>query len=423
MVGELHVRSTLVDDAGHRWHGRCRLLADSAGECWLSDAPAEPVTPSPHGSSDIFWRLYREDCPATQEPVADDALAPAIAPLECLDYALHATDGAGERHGIVKRDRLPEGVQVERALPNGLRGALFTGGQNPRGVVLVLGGSEGGIAADRAAALAGCGYAALALGYFAFEDRPAVAERLPLEYFRDGLDFLRRRWPALPITVWGGSRGSEAAMLCSIHFPELVEGVIAWVPSHVVNPGFDMAGGEDFTVSSRPMWTLASEALPDCGRLAADEAMHAARAASSAAAPGYRYAGEFLRVWQRVGADHPCRIAIERARAKVLFVTAADDGLWPSAFAGEALAQRLRDAGERFTHCVLPDCGHAIGMPHEPRPFSHTSYWAPGYAGGKGAWVNQGGNPRSNACGAVRAWHTVLKFLDTVRAPRRVDPE
>ena len=50
------------------------------------------------------------------------------------------------------------------------------------------------------------------------------------------------------------SRGSEAALLLGAYFPQLVNGVIAGVPSSVVNPGWPD--------TSQPAWTLGGRPLP-----------------------------------------------------------------------------------------------------------------------------------------------------------------
>ena len=57
------------------------------------------------------------------------------------------------------------------------------------------------------------------------------------------------------VLVAGESRGGEAALLVGAYFPELVNGVIAGVPSSVVTPGA-------WPDTSRPAWTLSGRPLP-----------------------------------------------------------------------------------------------------------------------------------------------------------------
>ena len=411
----IRVCSTLRDDEGLLWIYRGSVDADDLRECRLCDAPA-PWAPEPgaHSNWECFWRLTTGDGSAATDPTPGEPLEPTLAALGASHYSilLEAEEGTSCRIEI-QRDRLPQGVDVQTALPDPLRGQLFIPpSSDVRGAVLVLGGSEGGIPADRAAALAGRGYATLALGYFAYSDRPAAAEMLPLEYFAAGLRYLRKHWPTAPLTVWGGSRGSEAAMLCAITYQSLVDGVIAWVPSPVVNPGFDMAGNEDFTRSRRAMWSLHNQPLPDCGNRAPDAATLKRRRKLQERPPGYRYRDEFLAIWQDLANDAPSHIPIEQSSARVLIVSAEDDGLWPSSWGGSQLERRLAAAKRPgVRHLVLPACGHAIGMPHAPRPYSHVGFWPKAYAGTDGAYIGQGGDPHNNARGAVGGWLGVLEFL------------
>jgi pimeloyl-ACP methyl ester carboxylesterase len=56
------------------------------------------------------------------------------------------------------------------------------------------------------------------------------------------------------VLVAGHSRGGEAALLLGAFLPQLVNGVIAGVPSSVVNPGWPD--------QDRPAWTLGGRPLP-----------------------------------------------------------------------------------------------------------------------------------------------------------------
>jgi dienelactone hydrolase len=117
--------------------------------------------------------------------------------------------------------------------------------------VLVFGGSGGGRMTSVAALLAARGYPSLALAYFKAPGLPQTLHNIPLEYFAKALRVLRAQPGVDPdhVLVVGESRGGEAALLLSAYFPRLVNGVIAGVPSSVVNS----AAGPD---TGRPAWTL-----------------------------------------------------------------------------------------------------------------------------------------------------------------------
>lgn len=123
--------------------------------------------------------------------------------------------------------------------------------------VLVFGGSGGGRMTSVAALLAARGYPSLALAYFKAPGLPQTLHNIPLEYFAKALRVLRAQPGVDPdhVLVAGESRGGEAALLLSAYFPRLVNGVIAGVPSSVVNS----AAGPD---TGRPAWTLGGRPLP-----------------------------------------------------------------------------------------------------------------------------------------------------------------
>ncbi|MEM9170312.1 MAG: acyl-CoA thioester hydrolase/BAAT C-terminal domain-containing protein, partial [Pseudomonadota bacterium] len=180
--------------------------------------------------------------------------------------------------------------------------------------------------------------------------------------------------------------------------------------------GLDMAGGEDFTFGERPMWTLNGAPAPFAPNLAADRDADRMRARAYAAPPGHRYAAEFLRNWRRAPADADYRIPVERIAAPLLLVSAEDDGLWPSRFGAECIVERMERAGGAaiVRHVSLGGCGHAIGMPNEPRPFSNIAWWSDGYAGVQGGFVDYGGAPDANAAGAREGWREAVAFLRDV---------
>ena len=122
-----------------------------------------------------------------------------------------------------------------RASPvrDGLYGRLFEPPRKGRSpAVLVIGGSDGGLRAEHIAALlASHGHPAMALAYFDAPGLPGQLERVPLEYFERAA----RRLHASRVAVLGVSRGGEAALLIGATYPRLIDGVVALVPSNVVN--------------------------------------------------------------------------------------------------------------------------------------------------------------------------------------------
>ncbi|MEO0410572.1 MAG: acyl-CoA thioesterase/bile acid-CoA:amino acid N-acyltransferase family protein [Pseudomonadota bacterium] len=413
------LKTTMIDPRGISWSAEGHYEISTNGTLNTAENASLGGTYTGVDVGGPFWSLQPPHGAAYLDGLRSDpglSLSPAPTELEPLTYTLSLwVDGMLQDEAEIQRAQVAPGVTPTHSLPGALRGVMFSPTGAPKGAVLVLGGSEGGITPGRAAALAAEGYTALALGYFDYEDRPRAAINLPLEYFSAAIDFLKSK-TGHDTVIWGGSRGSEAAMLTAIHFPDHIAGVIAWVPSHLVNQGFDMAAGEDFSKSSAAMWAVKGEPIDGAPSTPVTESIKARRKTGYAAPPGYAYTPEFQKGWGDAGHNGRFAIKVEDLKAPLCIISAADDALWPSALGGRYLFERRSAAGllDQTRHICLPHSGHAIGMPNMPRPFSHISYWSGGYSGVEGGFIAQGGAPATNAAAARDGWAAALDFLGDV---------
>ena len=221
----------------------------------------------------------------------------------------------------------------------------------PRGAVrrtalLVFGGSEGGLSTGLlAAGLAADGYPALALAYFREPGLRQTLTNIPLEYFQHALQWLGRQPQVDPtrMVVLGISRGSEAAQLLGVHYPDLVHGVIALVPSNVALCGIPGAGNGRCIGAA---WTLNGKPIP--------------------------YATQ-------VNTPHPiikdAVIPDEQINGPLLAACGGDDATWNSCNYAAAIIQRLNGKHSPFAHALYayPDAGHSLGalIPDEPGTMTH----------------------------------------------------
>jgi fermentation-respiration switch protein FrsA (DUF1100 family) len=248
------VTATAVDSQGATWSSSAQFQASSAGEVSLgqpslggSYSGVNPMglftlmAPPPGSAPD--WFLYGE---------------------AGYDVSVQATVG-GRRvaeTSVRRQSPLAVGVVEKQLRPTkgGIYGNLYlpkrAAGRRP--AVLVFSGSGGGLTTSFAAALlAAHGYPSLALAYFKAPGLPQTLRDIPLEYFTSALEVLRAQPGVDPdhVLIAGDSRGGEAALLLGAHFPRLVNGVIAGVPSSVVHP----AGP---TPSGRPGRSTAAPSRP-----------------------------------------------------------------------------------------------------------------------------------------------------------------
>lgn len=207
----------------------------------------------------------------------------------------------------------------------------------PRPAVLEFGGSEGGLDGQLlGAALASAGYPTLDIAYFGEPGLPPGLKDIPLEYFARALRWLARQPGVLAsrIYVSGVSRGSEAALLLGVYYPNLVHGVIASVPSDVALCSYPGCDG--------PVWTLHGKPLP--------------------------YTRQFD---NPDPTDNPAAvIPVQEIRGPVFLDCGTDDLIWTSCAYAQAIQRHLTGAGDRYPHVLYRylGAGHFVAdlVPYEP---------------------------------------------------------
>lgn len=286
----------------------------------------------------------------------------------------------------------------------GLVGRMFEPAKpGPHPTVLVVGGSNGGLAwsQEMAGLFASYGFSALALAYFAAEGLPPTLDRIPLEYFETALEWLAAQ-PAVAanhIAVTGLSRGGELALLLGATFPQ-IRAVVAYVPSGIVGPAYPASGNG--------AWTLGGQEIPFASTLSYEEW-------DKELAAGRAREGSFD--WYLIplrDADYAAKtsIPVERIQGPVLMISGVDDGVWPSTALTEFAIQRFRqkDFPHRFEHLSYPGAGHSIAWPNAPTTMLKSKHAV------SGEDVDRGGTPEGTARARQDSWPRVLAFLQNALA-------
>jgi pimeloyl-ACP methyl ester carboxylesterase len=406
------VRCAVRDDRGQEWVSRASFIADARGEIDLATAAS---IGGDYRGVDPFAMMAGAKPEGADNWCADilsgapKTLAPDLTPLAPLVWTLHAQCDGKTVEAQFTRRRQSARVRAS-PLPAPLHGLMFQPEQPNGAGIVVLGGSEGGLFPARAALLADEGFTTIALAYFAHPGLPSIGRDLPLEYFFTALELMRSVAPK--VAVLGVSRGSEAAQLCALHRPDLVDALVCWVPSAHLNRGLDLIGGRDFRREETALWALNGAPLVGVGFLDADIEAGPARDQAFATLAGRRYAEEFARAWRQEGAE-AYRIQIEHYLGPVLAVAGAEDALWPSALGAERIIEAARKKGSRLSEAVIFDsAGHLIGTPNEPRPFPHLMHWAKGYGGVENGFCAYGGAAPGAAIAARASWRKLTAFLN-----------
>jgi dienelactone hydrolase len=323
------IAATSSDDRGVQWTSSAVFRSDGAGQLSLDQAP---LSGSYTGRNPMG--LFQFMLPPASAPLDDTTLllpksgdlvvrlTASIAGKQVASATVHRQSPRAA--GVTERSYRPAGTGIYATLYEPARLA----GRHP--AVLAFGGSEGGESQDLAAELlASHGYPTMSLAYFAEPGLPATLTDVPLEYFTKALAALRAAPGVDPaqVLVSGISRGSEAALLLGAHFPNLVNGVLAGVPSSVVNPGLPD--------TSKPAWLLGGRPLPFVPRADFDDPVPATAA--------------------------PAIIPVERIRGPILLDCGTSDTEWNSCGYLAAITSRLQAQHFGYPVSTLKlDGGHLV---------------------------------------------------------------
>jgi dienelactone hydrolase len=336
----LELSATSVD--GVRWTGTRTVAADDSGAVSV-DGGRLLTTLHPGGVPDS----------------ANLALVPADGKLELRLDARQGDRALGS--AVATRTLVGPGVSAREltVARDGLAGHYWTGPLRDRRPVAVLavGGSEGGYGnAWQAGLLASHGYPVLQLAYFDAPGLPSRLHAIPLEYVERALEWLRARPGVSGVAMVGASRGAELALLVGATYPDLVQGVAAYVPFDAVAPG---------------SWTRSGSPVPP-----------------------------------RSNPDP--RIPVELVRGPVLLLGAGRDQVWDSAYGATAVRMRRLDHGETDTQSIVfPDAGHAIALAVPYLPVS-TEFRS------NGLTLVSGGTRQADALARTASWPRLLALLDRV---------
>ncbi|HMJ76702.1 MAG TPA: acyl-CoA thioester hydrolase/BAAT C-terminal domain-containing protein [Iamia sp.] len=341
---------TSTDDAGRVWTDEAEVRVEADGTVDPGAATQATTdllaTLRPDDDEDGLYHWSRDELTFSVEVRgADDAQASAEIERSIVDDGVQDRPTTLEDEGFVGHLWSPEAVPAE-----------------PVPGVVLIGGSEGGLGGlFEAPLLASHGYPALQLGLFELPGLPDDLRSIPLEMIADALRWLGQQPGVDPDRLWvrGGSRGSEAALLVGAHFPDLVAGVVATVPSSAVNCAFPDCEGS--------AWTLAGDPLPYSSR--SDEIPPEAV------------------------------IPVERIDGPVITTCGGRDSLWDSCAFARLITARRGAAGTDDVSISRARAGHGVGL-IAPQVVAGD---IPAFAGGE---------PIADEQARVEAWAAFLEALD-----------
>lgn len=418
---ELSADAALIDEAvevkiiGELPGDRVRLhsaIEDDNGTVWKSVAVFEPgedgvistaTNPSVGGTftgldpAGIYWSML-------PEKAGDDPSSFAASNLKPRKMTFTA-ESIGRELGRAELERrfVDPAVAIQEIREDELVGTLFLPpGGGPAPAVITLGGSGGGMggARETAALLASYGFVAMSLAYFAMEDLPDHLIEIPLEYFEGALTWLRGHEAVEggKVAISGVSRGGELVLLLGSTFPELIDAIVAWVPSSILWAGI----GPGNTAAESPSWSYQGEPLPFMPDRVTPE-QDAEILGSEPVALTRRY---LINLEDRE-AVRDAAIPVEQIGCPLLLISGEDDAMWPSTLMANMVVDRLEEHNHQhpYRHLSYAGAGHGIRAPHLPTTVNAGRHPIRGFL------VARGGEPDAHARAQREVWPEVLRFL------------
>lgn len=381
---------------GTLWRSHAEFIADENGIVDLSKQSPLRGSYSGIDPMGLIW---------SQKPDKKDAreLFPAnmLIPLETIVTVI--VDAKVVQSGFTQRIAA-QGVQRIEIREKNLVGTVYLPAtKGPHPAIMILNGSGGGINEHRAALYASRGYIAFSLAYFKAPGLSDYISNTPLEYFKQGLDWLRQTYAPLNnfVAINGQSRGGELVLLLASLFPEDVSAVIAYVPAAFVHSGQNAA---DPTVGREgPTWLFQGKPLPHIW----ENNKSATWAPFDEGSAPHRHEKAILTALKDTNAIEKARIPVERIQSPIILLSATDDGAWPSSLYSKMIVDRLEQYS--FSHDLrwidTPEGGHSIVFPYIPT--TQTTYIHPV----SGRISTNGGSPQANALSNFQSWQEIKDFL------------
>lgn len=387
------LRARCTNELHHAWESHAVFLTDERGRVDLAKQAPMSGSYQTVDKSGLFWSMSLPDGGTIPISAWSDYLG---------SYHIYVSaefDGRTMAAAGLERRLLRPGEKSIAVHDGKLRGTLFLPrGRGPHPVVIVLGGSEGGLHETEAAYVASQGYAALALAYFGYDDLPKSLENIPLEYFQSAITWLQSRpdIQANEIAVMGSSRGGELALLLGSEFPQLIA-VVAWAPSGI---NWGSPSG------NLPAWIFHGQPLPymNNDEVRPEEWKQLDKMMQN---PPVTLTPWFKMMLTHKAAVEKATIPVEKINGPVLLVSGNDDHLWPASyFSDQVMARLKRDRRPFFDrHLAYDQVGHFIPIPDYPATVNAV------LIGDVNTELALGGQPKETAAAARDSWKRVDIFL------------
>jgi len=348
--GLVTVQARTADHDGRPWESAGTFRSSSTGT--LDLASAAPVSGSYHTADvgGLLWSLHPAFSTAPDTGF--------VASRTGFTVQLTVLTGGHVRARTTLERLLPATSSTPTVAKDGFAATSYSPVSARPGApaIVVIGGYPDDEDIPVAQGLAMSGYPALAVGYF---NEPGLSKcqcSTPLEYFIRTISWLRAQPAARgrQVVLYGGSDGTQAALLLAAYQPHLADAVVLSSPTDVIHSAFGGSG------------------------------------------PGWTYGGKPLSVGSL--------IPVGKIRVPVLIGDGGQDAAWDSAGSATAITSEIRQTPGHaaITNLYYPSAGHYYfgKFPYFPF-FTDTQL---------------GGSQQANALATEQFWTHMLTFLNSIPA-------
>jgi hypothetical protein len=246
---------------------------------------------------------------------------------------------------------------------NGIRANFYQNDSDPSRVIILLGGSNGGIpftdSEETVQHFLDIGYSVLCLAYFAYEGLPPTLQCIPLEYFENVIKWLSKQ-PNTVIdnfSIMGFSKGAELTLLLASLYSQLTK-IAAIVPSNVVWQGIPIH--PRFNEKHKLVWDKQYKNNEPLPKLSSSWS-YLGTDIPFVPFPHFsildifsrftlHFRGMYLRGLKNKKALAYSTIPIEKANGDILLISGVNDTMWPSTIMSNQAIKRLQEHSYKFTY-------------------------------------------------------------------------
>lgn len=221
-----------------------------------------------------------------------------------------------------------------------------------KGSNITFGGSEGGSYYDIAKIIANHGYEVLALYFFGKANQPQSLNRIPLEFFREVLEYIKINFNSFhPITILSASKGAELALVLGEYYEE-IDNLILIAPSAYRFQGIDFKEkGSSWTINNIDLEYISFDkvSLFEKSKLTGQFVFKKTK----------RLRAYYESAIKNAKNKELARIKSEKFKGNILLLMGEDDGMWNS----YEMAKVIKESNPNSSEIVLyPNVGHAFGV-------------------------------------------------------------